>query len=133
MDLVQFVITDYGISESQADIIAMSVGEACQNAVRYSYDHRDEALFDLKILIDNGDFTATIINTGEAFDFDQVEKFSQDQDFQMYGSGGLGIPMMKKLMDEVTYQRKQGDKNVVVLKKKIQPDLSSEGRGDYED
>ncbi len=126
MDLIQYVIAEYGVSESQADIIAMSVGEACQNAVRYSYTSRDEAHFDLSISIGNGDFIATVINTGDEFDFDQLEQFSQEQDFEMYSSGGLGIPMMKKLMDEVTYQRGSGDRNVVVLKKKIQPELSSE-------
>jgi len=131
MDLIQYVIAEHGVPESQADIIAMSVGEACQNAVRYSYDSRDDARFDLSVSIDDSEFTATVVNTGEEIDFDQLEQFNQDQDFQMYSSGGLGIPMMKKLMDEVTYQRESGNKNVVTLKKKIKQELSSkEGEND---
>lgn len=133
MDIIQYVISEHGVEESQADIIAMSVGEACQNAVRYSYASHDDAQFDLKISIEAGDFTATVVNTGEEFEFDRLEQFNQEQDFQMYSSGGLGIPMMKKLMDEVTYQRESDDRNVVVLKKKIQPDLTSREGGGNED
>ena len=62
--------------------------------------------------------SVTFIDSGVAFDPLQKE----DQDVTLSAEerkiGGLGIFLVKKTMDEVTYQR-DGDKNVLCIRKKI--------------
>lgn len=133
MDLVQFAAMEFGVEESQADILASAVGEACQNAVHYSFREPDQVVFDLEIRLGEQEFTAIVTNRGPAFEFDAITPFRTDQDFMLYEAGGLGIPMMKKLMDEATYERRTDDVNVVILRKRIQRKTSGKGEEHYED
>lgn len=119
LDVIHFVITQHGVEETESDIIAMAVGEACHNAIHHSDQDPEEAVFNLSLEIDSNVFTATVINQGEAFNMDAVGPFKQDQDFSVYSQGGLGIAMMKKLMDEVTYERRGDRTNFITLKKRI--------------
>jgi len=133
MDLVQFAAMEFGVEESQADIIASAVGEACQNAVHYSFREPDQVVFDLEIRLGEQEVTAIVTNRGPAFEFDAISPFRRDHDFMLYETGGMGIPMMKKLMDDATYERRPDDVNVVILKKRIQRNTSGEGEEYYED
>lgn len=132
MDLVQYVTMDFGVDESQADIIASAVGEACQNAVHYSFQDVEQANFDLEIRLGERECTAVIINQGPEFEFDTITPFQKDQDFMLYGQGGMGIPMMKKLMDAASYERQSGDRNVITLVKYFKRKPSGKGEGYHE-
>lgn len=132
MDLVQFVTMEYGVEESQADIIASAVGEACQNAVHYSFQDVDQVTFNLEIQLGEQVCTAVVINQGPEFEFDAITPFQKDQDFMLYGQGGMGIPMMKKLMDTVSYERQSGDRNVITLVKYFNSKTSGKGEEYHE-
>ncbi len=119
LDLIHFVITQQEVDEPESGIIAMAVGEACHNAIHHSDQDPDEAVFNVTLEIDSDVFTATVINQGDEFDMADVGPFKQDQDFSVYSQGGLGIAMMKKLMDEVTYERRSDRTNYITLKKRI--------------
>jgi len=119
LDLIHFVISHHGAEESESDVIAMAVGEACHNAIHHSDQEPDEVVFNLTLELDSDVCTAAVINQGEEFNMIDVGPFKQDQDFSVYSQGGLGVAMMKKLMDEVTCERQGNRINFVTLKKRI--------------
>lgn len=114
LELIHFVALQCGAIKSVADVIAAAVGEACQNAVQ----HGSEGYFTLELHLKHEILTAVIVNKGDAVNFDSVQTFNVGQDFLQYSEGGLGIPLMKKLMDDVQYERR-GNQNVFTLVKSL--------------
>ncbi|MDV7396276.1 ATP-binding protein, partial [Arthrospira platensis SPKY1] len=70
----------------------------------------------------NGYFTITITDDGKAYD----PTLAAEPDIQLpaedRGIGGLGIFLIRKMMDEVQYTRSEG-KNILQLKKKLTHNL----------
>lgn len=125
-NLVHFIALQQGVDEQEADIIERAVAEACHNALFHEPADPGDPSFELEMHLSDSAIKSVVRNRGAAFDFDDVEPFSVDQDFMAYSEGGLGIPMMKRLMDEVYYERKPEELNVVTLIKYIN-DQKKEG------
>ncbi|MBN2279728.1 MAG: ATP-binding protein [Candidatus Marinimicrobia bacterium] len=119
-DLVHFLCQQHGLTEKEADVFAVAVGEAYGNGLLYSPGHYSELLLDFQM----DQISAEITNKGEEIKFHEIDEFSKDQDFQKYKDGSLGIPMIKTLVDEVTYTREKG-KNRLILKKFINSDKNA--------
>jgi len=128
VELVYHVARKFGVREEEADVIEMAVGEACENAILYCGKEFEEAQFNLDVIIDGKRIKAEVRSKGKQFEFDKVEEFNLDQDFMLYKQGGLGIPLMKKLMDEFHY-RHEDDTNIVTLVKNI-TDLKKESESE---
>ena len=109
----------YCDNNDEVDILEMSILEACHNAIRYGSKRKNKSLCELKLLYDNQSIKVTVKNFGKAYMVDEKEKFSIDQDFLQYKNGGLGIPLIKTLMDSVEYSRKSGNINELIFKKKL--------------
>ena len=116
-DLIHFLSQQHGMSEEEADIFAVAVGEAYGNGLLYSPDKYSELLIDFK----KDQIIVEIENNGKEIDFKAIEEFDNEQDFQMYRDGKLGIPMIKVLVDDIKYSHSNG-KNKLVLSKKIKSD-----------
>lgn len=116
-ELVHFVATQHGLTVDDADVIERATAEACHNALYHESDA--EPFFNLELRFNNAQVTAVIRNRGEAFNFDDIEPFSIHHNFLEYKNGGLGIPIMKAIMDEVRYERKPDNLNEVTLIKYI--------------
>lgn len=102
--------------EKDADVFAMAVGEACKNAVLYSREEDHEKKFELMLVINEKRITAQITNKGKPFNIDAVPAFNKEQDFMQYKNGGLGIPIIKKFMDEVNYKREEGKNKLTLVR-----------------
>lgn len=104
--------------DEEADVFAMAVGEACKNALDYSKNNDEEIFFELVLILNDEKIIAEVANQGAPIDFDRIEPFDKNQDFMQYKEGGLGLPIIKKFMDEVHYKR-ENEKNILSLVKYI--------------
>lgn len=118
-ELIHSILLRHGLDDMAADLIEVAVGEACDNAVRHGSDEEDGSNVELELYIEKEVVKAVISHKGEAFDFDGIKPFSIDQDFMAYKNGGLGVPLIKVLMDEVTYERKPDNTNMLTLIKYV--------------
>jgi serine/threonine-protein kinase RsbW len=103
----------------EIDILEMSILEACHNAIRYGEKKKNKCLCKLGLFYDNHSIKAVVRNYGKAFKVFEKESFSIDQDFLQYKDGGLGIPLIKSLMDSVEYERKSDDINELTIIKNL--------------
>lgn len=101
------------------DILELSILEACHNAVLHGKKKKDKNLCELKLIFDNQSIKAIVRNYGKAFEVFEKNEFSIEQDFLQYKNGGLGIPLIKSLMDSVEYKRKSHEMNELTIVKKI--------------
>ena len=109
----------YCMNSDELDILEMSILEACHNAVLHGKFKKDKYLCELKLIFDNQSIKAIVKNYGNAFEVFEKDTFSIEQDFLQYKNGGLGIPLIKSLMDSVEYERKSNDLNELTIIKKI--------------
>lgn len=97
--------------------ITVCVEEMFVNVAHYAYAGEEGKV---KLTIDEENGIVTISLTDSGVPFDPLKK--EDPDITLSaeerGIGGLGIFMVKKSMNEVAYERKDG-KNIFTMKKEI--------------
>jgi len=108
---------EWGISPAHTTSINLVLEEALTNVIFYAFEKgvESEILIDLKM---EGALT-TIIITDEGRPYDPTQK--NDPDINLSAEdrpiGGLGIFLIKQIMDEISYER-IGSKNQFTMLKK---------------
>lgn len=93
--------------------------EAVSNIIFYAYVGQDvKDAVDISLLLEGGMLTVVVKDHGVPFD----PTAKEDPDITLSAEerpiGGLGIFLIKKIMDEVSYRREDGQ-NVFIMKKRI--------------
>lgn len=109
----------FGWSEPLVGNLDLVLEEAVSNIIFYAYEGEErEEEIELSLCYEQPHLIIELSDGGCPFD----PTARQDPDISLATEerpvGGLGIFLIKKLMDEVSYKR-VGDKNVLILKKKI--------------
>ncbi|MBK9097697.1 MAG: ATP-binding protein [bacterium] len=118
-DFVSLNALNAGIPEATVEKIILAVDEACTNIIKHAYKHSPEGEIIIKVEYDEEKFTVTIIDYGSSFDPDKVPLPDLQKYYREHRVGGLGMYLMKSLMDDVTYTTVPGKYNQVLLSKKI--------------
>lgn len=118
-DFVSLNALDAGIPEATVEKIILAVDEACTNIIKHAYKQSPEGEIIIKVEYDKERFTVTIIDYGNSFDPDKVPLPDLQKYYREHRVGGLGMYLMKSLMDDVTYTSVPGKYNQVLLSKKI--------------
>jgi serine/threonine-protein kinase RsbW len=116
-DFIRSVAEKAGFNTEKQEQIALAVDEACTNVIKHAYKFNANRLIDISIQVDRQKIKITITDKGRGFDFSKL----QDPDLKTYiresRHGGLGIYLIKTLMDDVRYEFNPGIKNQVQLTK----------------
>jgi serine/threonine-protein kinase RsbW len=108
-----------GIAAEAVDNIMLAVDEACTNIIKHAYQSYPEGEIIIKVEYDNDKFTILIIDYGKTFDPTTVPKPDLKKYYQEHKVGGLGMYLMRTLMDDVKYTTVPGKYNQVLLSKNI--------------
>jgi serine/threonine-protein kinase RsbW len=116
-NFVSAVARKVGFGDDDISKIELSVDEACTNVIEHAH-HRDARRdLDLAIKIDCEKLAVVVTDHGEGFRFKDVQVPDMKTYIAELRVGGLGIFLMKTLMDEVEYHSKPGLKNEVRMVK----------------
>ena len=110
---------DIGLSANSILRINICLDELFTNIVSYGFDDDLEHII---IFTLSGDNNLVVINIEDnGIPFNPLEKIDPDfpDNVESANIGGLGIHIIRKLMDNVSYERKQG-KNKLSMRKNIQ-------------
>ena len=106
--------------------IQLSVDEACTNVVKHAYKGIQPNDITIQVEYDKKKITVEVIDKGKGFDFRKVKVEDMNNYLNEFRRGGLGIHLMKILMDEVDYSTLPSKKTQVTmikyLKKKETPE-----------
>jgi anti-sigma regulatory factor (Ser/Thr protein kinase) len=107
-----------GLSEACITDVNICLDELFTNVVSYGFEDNLEHLIQFTMNLDNQVLTLSIEDEG--IPFNPLEKKDPEvpADLIDIRIGGLGIHIVKKLMDDIRYQRKQG-KNKLTMKKNV--------------
>lgn len=106
-----------GFSEETVGKIILAVDEACTNIIKHAYKFSPDGKIVISIKFDSAKFTISIIDEGIHFNPNSVPEPNIVEYYKQKKIGGLGIFLMKKLMDDVKYSTITGNKNQVILVK----------------
>jgi len=102
-----------GFNEEDVDKIRIAVDEACTNVIKHAYEKEGEDHIGIIIKIDYQKLTIMITDRGKGFDLEEIEMPQMNEYLAELRVGGLGIYLMKALMDEVDYKSLPGVGNEV--------------------
>ena len=110
---------DIGLPANSILRINICLDELFTNIVSYGFDDDLEHKIVFTLSGDNNSVVINIEDNG--IPFNPLEKIDPDfpDNVESANIGGLGIHIIRKLMDNVSYERKQG-KNKLTMRKNIQ-------------
>jgi sigma-B regulation protein RsbU (phosphoserine phosphatase) len=109
------------IGLSQARQLRLAVEEAVVNAIDYAYPMGTEGDITIRLMSDGHILRFQIIDAGVAFDPTAKEKTDTSLSVEDRQIGGLGILLVRELMDTINYERTDGT-NVLTLIKYLKTD-----------
>jgi len=92
--------------------------ELVTNIVFYGYTDTDEHTIRIHLSLENSILTVTLTDDAIAFNPLLAAEPDINQALEERAIGGLGIHLVRKIMDDVHYER-VADKNILTLKKSI--------------
>ena len=105
--------------------VVLAVDEAVANTIQHGYDGVEGGRVEILIEADQEQFKVTVRDSGIAYDAAKGADETAELDLQAHVSAGnkrgLGLFIMRKVMDEVLYHSREGELNELILVKYIAP------------
>lgn len=111
-----------GFGEADVSSIELAIDEACTNIIKHAYRYDPAGRIEIRTntLRNNthpARFIIEILDSGIPFDPQRYSAPDMGEYFRKLRHGGLGIVLMRKLMDEVEYDIHPGRRNTIRLVK----------------
>jgi sigma-B regulation protein RsbU (phosphoserine phosphatase) len=103
-----------GLDRTLAGQLKLAVEEAVVNSIEYAYPPGVEGDVEVRIMWDGNRLKVIITDAGSPFDPTSMEKADTSLSAEDRRIGGLGILLVRELMDAVNYERIEG-RNVLTL------------------
>ena len=116
-DFVADVARKAGFGTEDVNKIELAVDEACTNVIEHAYQHAEDQDINIDAKIGRNKLTIIVTDRGKTFAPKEIKMPNMEQYIAELRVGGLGIYLMKTLMDEVQYQKISGGKNQVKMVK----------------
>ncbi len=106
-----------GFNEDDIYKIELAVDEACANVIKHAYKGKEKKDIDLVVEIDYKKLTIIITDKGIGFDVNKILNRNMKDYLAKMKVGGLGIHLIRSLMDEVEFKSKPGESTKVRMTK----------------
>ncbi len=120
-EFVSAAAREQGFSDEETSKIALAVDEACTNIIRHAYQNDPTREIEVTVQPKKDRFEVSIVDNGRKFDPSALKPLDLKEHLTHYRRGGLGVYLMKTLMDKVEYNTIKGHKNEVRLIKFFDP------------
>ncbi len=116
-EFIQSTAEKVGLNPGVIEDVMLAVDEACTNIIKHAYKSFPDGEILLKLNFSDHKLTIAIIDYGSSFNPDKVPDPDLQKYYKQHRVGGLGMYLMKTLMDEVKYSSVPGKYNEVYLTK----------------
>ena len=107
---------EQGLAPQTAYALNLSIDEILTNTISYGYDDDEQHRIGLSLRKEGDVLVVEIVDDGRAFDSSLASDPDIDSSLEERALGGLGLFLVQKMMDDVTYQRRD-ELNVITLRK----------------
>lgn len=109
----------FGLSQKFIFQINLALDELFTNIISYGYKEEGEHRIKFALSCEDSTVVIRIEDSGVPFDVAEFEVPDPKNTLEDCKVGGLGLHLIRKLMDDISYERAD-DKNVVILKKNFE-------------
>ena len=118
-DFIRKSLRSHVASDVVLNEIILALDEMCSNLMIHSHQCNPDHHIDIRIDVpQKGKVVFEIIDDGEMFDINRFNQPDLDNLIQEKRKGGLGVRLVKSIMDEVVYTTRNG-RNICRLTKKV--------------
>ena len=117
-EFVETIAEEKQLSQSLAMGLNLALEEAVTNVILYAYPDGADGLVDVEAILKDHTIEFIITDSGVPFDPTAAPEADITLPVDERPIGGLGIYLVRQLMDEIRYQR-LGDKNILSMTKNI--------------
>jgi len=117
-DFIEKVCAALDIDDYTATQINLAMEEAVVNVMKYAYPVGTHGDIDIEAQADDVRLRFTITDSGKPFDPTARKEVDTTLSAEERPIGGLGIHLVRQIMDSMNYERLNG-KNILTLRKKI--------------
>ncbi|MBA2339938.1 MAG: ATP-binding protein [Pyrinomonadaceae bacterium] len=118
-EIVSNIGTQAGLESSDIAKLELAVDEACANVIEHAYGHDATKEVVIRATFDDETLRIEVEDTGRGFDPGTVKPEEVEKLIHERKTGGLGMRLMKTLMDEVHYEIGPGQKNKLRMVKRL--------------
>lgn len=109
---------DHHISDEVIQEVNLALEEAVSNIIFYGYEDAEEHQIEVQIDLQDDLLVLELRDDAKPFNLLDAPDPDLEASFDDREIGGMGIHLVRTLMDELDYRREQG-KNVLLMKKHI--------------
>lgn len=119
-DFIRTHLIQHGIPEQLISLMVLAVDEVCANVVIHGNDCNPSDRLEIKMIVKDGkEISFEIKDQGKAFDSKSYKEPDLDKIVETRKQGGMGLMLVKRIMDEVEFRNIKGI-NICHLRKGIQ-------------
>jgi serine/threonine-protein kinase RsbW len=108
-------VSEHGLDDATAYALNLAIEELFVNMVRYNPENPNDIVINLEA--DSGSVTASLTDFDvEPFDLTRFEPYDASRPLAERRPGGLGIHLVRSVMDEVSYKYRDRESKIVVTK-----------------
>jgi serine/threonine-protein kinase RsbW len=107
-----------GFEDKDIYNIQLAADEAASNIIEHAYEGVSNGILEISCAMRDGAITIIMVDHGESFDPSAIPLPDLKSDLSERKIGGLGIFLMRKLMDEVRYESKKTGNVLTMIKRK---------------
>jgi serine/threonine-protein kinase RsbW len=118
-EFIRTSLQQHGVSELDISEMVLAVDEMCSNLMIHAHHCNPKELFELNVNVGKGNWVVfEIVDDGSVFDINEFREPDLSNIIHEKRKGGLGIRLVKSIMDKVEYETQHG-KSICRLSKKV--------------
>jgi serine/threonine-protein kinase RsbW len=117
-ELVEQFGSRHGLSSDIVYQLNLALEEIVTNIISYGLEDREGHFVGVELRIDGDEVSAQVEDDGAPFDPTELPPPDIEAPIEQRRVGGLGIHLVRELMDDLAYSR-TGNKNILTLRKRM--------------
>jgi len=113
---VKNVLNDSDLTVKDINSVLLAIEEVCTNVIRHAYLYAPGTIR-IKIAIHPGKVVFSVFDRGRRFDYDHSDTPDLGRYVKTGRKGGLGLYLIRKMMDSVSYYSRDGENELRMEKK----------------
>ena len=114
VDAVESFGSHAGLSSDLTYRLTLSLDEIVSNVIRHGYSDSNDHVVEVRLSVHDGVVTSVIEDDGHPYDPRESPEPDLSMPVEQRGPGGLGIFLVRQMMDSIDYARRDG-RNILTV------------------
>lgn len=117
-DFVAKYARDFGFNKQEVADIRLAVDEAYTNIIKHAYKDNPSGMVKIRLGYNGDEFWVSLVDTGRSFNPNKYNLPDLKKQIKEKKRGGVGVYLIRQLMDDVKYVHKDDTNEIRMIKKR---------------